>query len=141
MNGNSEIKSHPWFNNFSWQALTDKKIITTYFPASSEDNFDQKHVNNNDWKDAEQVAENSLLLRRNSVQALFKGYLYDKASLIHRSTTAHTGKYSPLAMESMGKSELDHDSGLNSTKKYSELVTRLGGGEDFGEENVIEEED
>lgn len=35
--------------------MIDKKLIPPYVPPSAEDNFDQKHVNNNDWKDAEQV--------------------------------------------------------------------------------------
>lgn len=65
-------------------------------------------MNNNDWKDAEAVQENSLLLRRNSVQALFKGYLYDKTSLVHRTTTV-TGKYNSL-MESQGKENGDPES-------------------------------
>ncbi len=108
------MKQHPWFSNFSWTALNEKKLIAPYVPPSSEDNFDQKHVNNNDWKDAEIVQENSLLLRRNSVQALFKGYMYDKASLIHRTTTI-SGKYSSV-MESQGK---DIDGASPRTKSSS----------------------
>ena len=53
-------------------------MVAPYVPPSQTDNFDQKHVNNNDWKDGDAIQENSLLLRRNSVQALFKGYMYDK---------------------------------------------------------------
>ena len=29
-----------------------------FIPSINEDNFDLKHVNNNDWKDAEAVKEN-----------------------------------------------------------------------------------
>ena len=53
-------------------------MAAPYVPPNAQDNFDQKHVNNNDWKDQDVVQENSLLLRRNSVQALFKQYNYDK---------------------------------------------------------------
>jgi hypothetical protein len=99
-------------------------------------------VNNNDWKDAEAVQENSLLLRRNSVQALFKGYVYDKSSLVHRTTTVNSGKFSSMHMESMGKADPDHESGASSNKKLSDLISGLGNGvEDDGDENVIEEED
>jgi hypothetical protein len=44
----------------------------------NEDNFDAKYTNS-DWKDnnEEQMRQNSLLLRRNSVQALFNGYYHD----------------------------------------------------------------
>ena len=110
-------------------------------PPNAEDNFDQKHVNNNDWKDADAVQENTLLLRRNSVQALFKGYMYDKASLVHRTTTIGTGKFSSMQMDSMGK---DHESGGSSNKKLSDLISNLGNNnaiDDEGDENVIEEED
>ena len=44
----------------------------------NEDNFDAKYTNS-DWKDNndEQMRHNSMLLRRNSVQALFTGYFHD----------------------------------------------------------------
>ena len=45
------------------------------------DNFDQNHVNNQEWKDAEAVKESEQQLRRNSVQDLFKGYYYNKNDL------------------------------------------------------------
>ncbi len=119
-------------------------MIAPYIPPSQEDNFDQKHVNNNDWKDQEAVQENSLLLRRNSVQQLFKQYGYDKTSIVHRQTTVHTGKYSSLYIESQGN-KTDHESGA-SQKKIASLITTLKGtpkedGDDEGEENVIEEDD
>jgi hypothetical protein len=38
-----------------FQALLDKKVAAPFIPAANEDNFDLKHVNNNDWKDAEVV--------------------------------------------------------------------------------------
>ena len=141
LNGNSEVKAHPWFQTFSWQGLTDKRLVAPYVPSSQDDNFDQKHVNNNDWKDQEVVQENSLLLRRNSVQQLFKQYGYDKTSIVHRQTTINTGKYSSLYLESQGKPEQDGN------KKIASLITNLKGrgggpGEDGeGEENVIEEDD
>lgn len=67
LNGNHEVKSHAWFKDFQWQNLLEKKFNPPFVPSSTEDNFDLKHVNNNDWKDADVVQENALLLRRNSV--------------------------------------------------------------------------
>ena len=69
-------------------------------PSATDDNFDLKHVNNNDWKDAEAVKENALLLRRNSVQALFKGYYYDKNN--HQVVTPST-KQNSIAVDSLSK--------------------------------------
>ena len=117
-------------------------MIAPYIPPGQEDNFDQKHVNNNDWKDQEAVQENNILLRRNSVQQLFKQYGYDKTSIVHRQTTIGTGKYSSLYIESQGKMDFDSNS---QHKKISELITNLKGqaaaDDDEGEENVIEEDD
>ena len=67
LNGNAEVKAHSWFKDFNWQALLDRKVPAPFVPAVNEDNFDLKHVNNNDWKDADAVKENQLLLRRDSV--------------------------------------------------------------------------
>ena len=120
-------------------------MIAPYVPPNQEDNFDQKHVNNNDWKDQDAVQENTLLLRRNSVQQLFKQYGYDKTSIVHRQTTVHTGKYSSLQIESQGN-KTDQDSRQGSQKKIASLITNLKGNpredeDDDGEENVIEEDD
>ena len=49
-------------------------------PDQTEDNFDAKQANGADpWKEenADLLRQNSLLLRRNSIQNLFSGYYYD----------------------------------------------------------------
>jgi hypothetical protein len=38
--------------------LLDRKLPSPYIPSPTEDNFDLKHVTNNDWKDADVVKEN-----------------------------------------------------------------------------------
>lgn len=47
---------------------------------SKEDNFDAKNINE-EWKDqdSDKMKENTLLLRRNSVQNFFNGYYYDSS--------------------------------------------------------------
>lgn len=49
-----------------------------FVPDISIDNFDQNHVNNLEWKDAEAVKEVELTLKRDSVQALFEAYYFNK---------------------------------------------------------------
>lgn len=83
------------------------------------------------------MTENTLLLRRNSVQALFKQYNYDKSSMVHRGTTVGTNKFSSLMVDTQGK--IDHDS--VSSKKVSDLISVGAGNQDSGDENVIEEDD
>ena len=66
--------------DFNWQFLLDKKLSAPYVPDQTEDNFDAKQANGADpWKEenADLLRQNSLLLRRNSIQNLFSGYYYD----------------------------------------------------------------
>lgn len=51
------MKEHPWFDNFDWDLLNSKKMESPFTPDISIDNFDQNHVNNPEWKDAEAVKE------------------------------------------------------------------------------------
>lgn len=78
-NGPSEVKSHPWFDGFPWEKLEEKQLIAPFIPDST-DNFDVK-VTNDGWKDedSDKMKEANLLLRRETVQDLFKGYYYDQS--------------------------------------------------------------
>ena len=65
--------------DFDWIALLEKRLEAPYKPQALVDNFDKVQANNDaGWKndDEEQLAENNLLLQRNSIQALFDGYHY-----------------------------------------------------------------
>mmetsp|Transcript_23376 Transcript_23376/g.26519 ORF Transcript_23376/g.26519 Transcript_23376/m.26519 type:complete len:392 (-) Transcript_23376:222-1397(-) len=96
LNGPSEVKQHPWLRDFPWHKLMDHSMKAPFVP-SSQDNFDFKHANSHDhWKDekSEELRQNALLLRRDSVQSLFHNYEYDDASARaytnSKSTTAST---------------------------------------------------
>ena len=56
----------------------NKQVQSPFLPNMKDDNFDAKYTNS-EWKDNndEQMKNNILLLRRNSVQALFNGYYFD----------------------------------------------------------------
>ena len=62
-NGNQEVKAHPWFKDFDWKALQDGTMLSEFEPDSSAQNFDENHVNNQEWKDAEAVKENEIHLK------------------------------------------------------------------------------
>lgn len=66
-NGTDELKAHPWFDDFDWNALANRRIQSQYVPDINIDNFDQNHVNNQEWKDAEAVKDSEAQLRRDSV--------------------------------------------------------------------------
>ena len=76
--GTLELKQHPWFSDFDWQALANRSMQSEFVPDINVDNFDTNHVNNQEWKDAEAVKEQEIQLRRDSVQQLFKGYYFNK---------------------------------------------------------------
>jgi hypothetical protein len=58
--GTAELKQHSWFSDFDWDMLACKKMQSPYIPDIAIDNFDQNHVNNSEWKDAETVKESEL---------------------------------------------------------------------------------
>ena len=58
--------------------LACKKMRSPYVPDINVDNFDQNHVNNQEWKDADAVKESEAQLRRDSVQKLFETYYFSK---------------------------------------------------------------
>ena len=78
LNGATEVKNHPWFRGYPWDELMNKQVQSPFLPNMKDDNFDAKYTNS-EWKDNndEQMKNNILLLRRNSVQALFNGYYFD----------------------------------------------------------------
>jgi len=78
LNGPKEVKTHLWFKDFDWNGLDARKIKPSFIPPKT-DNFDSKYCNS-DWQDNnnEQMKQNSLMLRRNSVQMLFNGYYFDE---------------------------------------------------------------
>lgn len=53
-------------------------MLAPYLPDPNSENFDQNHVNNQEWKDADAVKENEIHLKNPSTQQLFKGYYFDK---------------------------------------------------------------
>ena len=70
LNGPNEVKQHVWLKDFDWKALLEKRFPAPFTPPNKDDNFDQKQANGPDhWKEenAEQLKQNALLLRRNSI--------------------------------------------------------------------------
>ena len=79
LNGPIEIKAHPWFDKYPWDSLAKKKLQAPFVPDQV-DNFDTK-VTEDAWKDegTDKMKESAILLRRETVQDLFKGYYYDQS--------------------------------------------------------------
>ncbi|CAG9315385.1 unnamed protein product [Blepharisma stoltei] len=80
LNGPDEVKNHPWFRDFDWKKLIDRRMESPFIPSQNDDNFDLKlHLADDPWKDAESESyqQSVELLRTPSTQALFAGYFYD----------------------------------------------------------------
>lgn len=76
--GPAEVKSHPWFKNYPWDKLNSKELVSPFVLRDDELEVKQSTSNSN-WDDEESdvMKQNAILLRRNSIQALFNGYNYD----------------------------------------------------------------
>ncbi len=79
MNGPEEIKSHIWLKDIDWQAIEEKKFESPFRPDIRPPLTNPKI----EKETPEQLEENSLMLRRNSIQSLFNGYEYDIEQLRH----------------------------------------------------------
>lgn len=78
INGPSEVKNHPWFKDFDWEALKTKQIKPSFVPDITLNNFDDNHVNKRAWNDTEDIQINEAILRRESQKAVFDNYYFDK---------------------------------------------------------------
>ena len=61
--------------------LASRQYRSPFIPDIGVDNFDQNHVNNQEWKDAEAVKEAEATLRRDSIQKLFEIYYFNKKEM------------------------------------------------------------
>ena len=80
LNGPEEVKSHIWLKNTDWSSLIKKKTKAPFIPNTDGDNFDAIQANAPDkWNEENKdvLKQNTLLLRRNSVQEMFSGYYFD----------------------------------------------------------------
>jgi len=72
--GISELKLHPWFRNFDWNALSAQTVRASYTPNLSEATFDRKNA----LKEDDPFNEEDLKqLRRKTIQNSFKGYEFN----------------------------------------------------------------
>ena len=76
-NGIIELKQHPWFSGFDWNALLNKKMRAPWVPPKG-DNYKGK---NTEFPASENqdvaFIEAERLVRRDTVQRLFEGFHYD----------------------------------------------------------------
>ena len=79
--GFSEIRSHPWLNDFPWNDLNERSLSSPFLPKA-QDNFDPRTLG--DWKD-----EIDPTIDLANSQSLFIGYSYDERTLIEPKNPTH----------------------------------------------------
>ncbi len=69
IHGAIELKQHPWFENFPWQDLNNRRLASPFIPAS-QDNFDVNNIKE-EWHEVEEedLVENENSLTNSDVQA------------------------------------------------------------------------
>jgi hypothetical protein len=73
------VRSHPWLKNFDWYTLIEEKMVAPFVPEEA-DNFDEQHANHERTLGAteqEELYNKRTMLRRDSIQDLFKGYYFN----------------------------------------------------------------
>ena len=93
LNGPEEVKSHIWLKNTDWNSIIKKREEAPFVPSPENDNFDALQANAVDkWNEENKdiLKQNTLLLKRNSVQDLFAGYYYDHDKTVPKESFKKT---------------------------------------------------
>ena len=76
-NGIFEIKNHPWFNDFKWDDLYKKIMISPFIPKN-EDNFDKKYCGVDEIIDTKTKEKYSYYLNSDKYKFAFNNYTFIK---------------------------------------------------------------
>ncbi|EGR27456.1 protein kinase domain protein [Ichthyophthirius multifiliis] len=76
--GAKEIKSHPFLANIDWNKVLNQEMLAPYLPQDIQDNQEYIQQISVDGLESneELIQQNSILLRKDSVQSLFAQYNY-----------------------------------------------------------------
>jgi len=105
LEGPSEVKSHPWLQNFPWDKLYNKELIAPFIPNEEELEMKQSMGSPNmnfDDEDSDVLKQNAILLRRNSIQGLFNGYNYDANTMPVAKEVASSRRGSKSSVSYLG---------------------------------------
>eukprot|EP01016_Furgasonia_blochmanni_P036897 TRINITY_DN427_c0_g1_i2.p3 TRINITY_DN427_c0_g1~~TRINITY_DN427_c0_g1_i2.p3 ORF type:complete len:117 (-),score=29.25 TRINITY_DN427_c0_g1_i2:581-931(-) len=66
------------FKGYPWQKLLNKEIDPPFLPNMRGDSFEyRQQFSDDEQEDIEVLRQNAIMLRRKSIQGLFKGYTYE----------------------------------------------------------------
>lgn len=75
MKGAQEVKDHPWFKNYPWKDVYEKRLQPKYIPKSG-DNFDQKYCQAPDKIGTNTKENYQNMIMRETLQELFRKFTY-----------------------------------------------------------------
>ena len=73
--GINQIKSHKWFNRFSWEDLYNQKIEAPFIP-SEDDNYDANFCEKEDNINKQYIERLNQIMSSNGYKTCFKNYLF-----------------------------------------------------------------
>ena len=73
--GINQIKTHKWFNRFSWEDLYNMKIEAPFIP-SDDDNYDENICTKEDIINNESIERLNKIMLSNEYKTCFKNYLF-----------------------------------------------------------------
>jgi serine/threonine protein kinase len=88
--GISEVKSHPWFKDFNWEALSNKTLSPPYKPSTLQNNFNKRLKMK---EDVEFDAKDLEMLLKKEFQNKFNGYEYDHFKKVTFNKAEQTQKH------------------------------------------------
>jgi hypothetical protein len=87
INGSSEAKEHPWFKDFPWKDLMDKKIESPFKPKIG-DNFDKKYCEAAEKIGLDTRSRYEHYIMEDSYNHIFRNFTYgDKIEVEKAKTT------------------------------------------------------
>lgn len=79
--GTEEVRSHPWFENFPWIDLYEKKIIAPYIPKIG-NNFDIKLCKSRNIPDQHTINRYLYIMNQENYKDIFEDFTFDKSNYI-----------------------------------------------------------
>lgn len=77
LNGAEELKQHIWLKNFDWESLLEKKMEPAFYPKPRPPIKAKVYTTEEEEKLEKEKEEFDQMLRKNSVQEIYKDYIFD----------------------------------------------------------------
>ena len=119
LHGSSEVKNHPWFQDYPWKELYNKKLISPFRPPDK-DNYDYKYCNDVEKQGINTKQRYAEIMERINYITVFQSYLYyDRFEM--GSVKDKIICFINVHEKMYGTPKMEHN--RNNTTPYSELVS------------------